>query len=361
MNPDRPAARTPPVPTLAVPPRRGASKQASPSSSPALSSPPTVDTFPPPSRSPPLRRAPESRYSRVDSRPLHELEDILDSFAYNSRGEPLLPVPDSTTSNAPVVAPLSINRQRDPLTEGSPPSSSPRSRQQSLGLAKHIEVNRYPASIHSAAGELGESSQPNSPVRPRTPPRAGTGPTANTLLRTPPSIVRSDSKGHHALSSIYGSGGSSDRGDDLPSPGLTQVVRKISLSRSSKAPVRLNTEESLRDRRLFSEMRLDSPTSSAGSHAPSFDHSPATTPTTLRDQHFPSSFAKQHGVETDERGFVPLAAMSVDPGAQSYRSATESMYAMYDDLPPELLGLSKEDPRVSRHLSTGVQGGIQGY
>lgn len=280
----------------------------------------------------------------------------------------------STSSNAPVVRPLATNRERDPVTQDSLPPSSSRS-PGSLGLAKHVEVDHYPVSIHSAAGEVGDSSQRSTPARPSTPSRIGTGPTANTLLRTPPSIIRSDSKGHHTLDmsrSIYSSGGSTDPGDGLPSPVLTQVVRKISLGRSAQAPVRLKREDSLRDRRrptpaeheLFSEMRLDSPTSSAGSQAPSFDHhshggsSPSTTPTTPRDQQFSPSFGKQHG-EPDSRGFVPLAAMTLDPGAHHYRSATESMYAMYDNLPPELQGLSKEDPRVSRHLSSF--GGIQGH
>lgn len=111
----------------------------------------------------------------------------------------------------------------------------------------------------------------------------------------------------------------------------------------------------------------DSPTSS---DVPSWGHSagpsPATTPLTPQSSSNSNSpwdrageaIAKQQQLTTRNvkdqsatgRGFEPLSSLAPDT---SYRSATLSIYGMYDDDDaPELKGLPLDDPRVSRHLST---------
>ena len=136
--------QSPPLPptSVMVPPQRGASRSDSGRSSPAMTAPlpatrglypPTpltpspasnTDSFPPRPHGQEAALPPEG--PRVDSKPLRELEDILDSFAINAlHRQTLPPIPDDeslrdsiTSSAAPSVAPLALNRSpRSPVPQ----------------------------------------------------------------------------------------------------------------------------------------------------------------------------------------------------------------------------------------------------
>ncbi|KAM0754022.1 hypothetical protein T439DRAFT_322900 [Meredithblackwellia eburnea MCA 4105] len=413
-----------------VPPKRGASIRGQrnvagsaaplvPGGSSARPRPPTKEaTFPPRPRSKIQEAAnPSGDFPRVDSKPLRELEDILDSFAYQSKRGTLPPVPESdsirgstaTTSTASGRPPRSrtgtepqVAQQQSLAPSTSTDTLSPTSASMNAPRANPnntYEVNRHPMSIYSSQGDIGEldpPSIPNSPDKPNfavnvVPPK----PAAQTSPVKPivPQIIRSDSNGRSIFRSGLSDGFSSRPAssimsdtNDEESPAKTEFVRKISLKKT-EAPVRLDREESLRrkqegkvfgddhevdepvrrrptpaERDVLAQMGFDdSPHSSVPASSPTPSSSGTSPPETPRDFNFgplspgPLGGARKLQQTSEEQlhaaGFVPLSAMSLDPAAQNYRSATESIYGMYDDLPEDLKGLPRNDPRISRHIS----------
>lgn len=272
----------------------------------------------PPSTSVTRRQPTAARYSsRVDSKPLRELEDILDSFhnepSHERSGLPPLPSgsssggsssgsshrTESVLSGMSNVGPLNLGRSNG-HTQGLHSVSS--------SLADYSSMRNGPTNIHSPLATVVESSSQPSQL----------------------------SLEHESLSSNHGP--------------LQSTPPRNSPLRNEHSHAMLGVE--------------DSPTSS---EVPSWGHSvgpsPATTPLT---PHFNSaspwdrageavfqqqqkSARKLEVAGTGLNGFEPLSSLAPDT---SYRSATLSIYGMYDDDDaPELKGLPLDDPRVSRHLS----------
>ncbi|KAL8292954.1 hypothetical protein RQP46_000648 [Phenoliferia psychrophenolica] len=294
---------------------------------------------------------PDQSAPRVDSKPLKELEDILDSFAMSSlQRQTLPPLPDTeslrnstVSSGEPSVAPLTLTR----IGESSLPyrqmsMSGPSAPASSYALSHSV-------SVYSSAGDIGELPGGDVPPLPvgglaamlaapasATSRTAGGGQTRVGVGRKP--AYRSGASDTSTLSELA----------DFPSPNTdeTHFVRKVSLTKV--APTQA-------ERDIVSQMGLDS----LGLESPKSSRSPSPSALSISPPETPRDFTGGPFGGLDARkldplagtGFVPLNAMSLDPGAMSYRSATESIYGMYDDLPADLKALPRDDPRVSRHIS----------
>lgn len=368
------------LPVTAAPvtrPPRGSSKQpaihqtraeAPSSSSHDSYFPPTpasdTGSFPPQARSAfastsdyTRREAP--RYSsRVDSKPLRELEDILDSFADGPRRtQPPLPADASSVRSNSVrsavshqVTPLQYGRAQQPAGSGGMIASS--SSSSSLS-APGMPFGRYTAqhdSFHSHSGFIGS----NSPIASRSGAPLGSPPlsslssssdlTLDHPLAAPPSR-------HKLFNPSNASSNLSSSDEAPPSPAVTQVVRKISIKKDNDAPVRLVRNGSLqqqvtpqRPRRqdgfqstaeqdVYSQLGFDNSSPRSSDGEPSFGHSPATTPTTPASTFSPPLGGgplqrSQPAVFGDVQGFAPLNSHTLDV---SYKSATMSIYGMYDE------------------------------
>lgn len=255
-----------------------------------------MNSFPPP---PPSIAAggQRSRYSRVDSRPLHELEGILESFAYNKNSSSAPPSTHGSQSQRTVsvssqftVAPLTIKRNPSQASQSTSHPMPDRNRRP--------VTNPYAGreSVYTDGGDLGGlvafNGHPTSP-----PPLPSHSPATNR--RTPSLHSRNNSQANRSQR-VYDS---SEREELTPSPMETHVVRRVSLKRGADTPVRLHREGSSSDQHQRSKGQ--------------------------QQQRRPD-YPQDDVPRTDSRGFIPLAAMStLEPG--SYRSATESMYGMYYD------------------------------
>ncbi|KAK4704892.1 solute carrier family 35 (UDP-sugar transporter), member A1/2/3, partial [Phenoliferia sp. Uapishka_3] len=380
-----PQASASPVKAPYAPPQRGASMHAV-SSRPPL--PSASDPIPSQSSPPPA--------TRVDSKPLRELEDILHSFANSQRGT-LPPIPDgdsfrtsTASSYGPSIAPLTLHRNPPaadtrhlPISESSdslsPSSALP------VNHRPHYEVN-HPLSIYSTAGDIGElpSARDDSPARHRSPlkPLQNCDAVPPALIPAPPALFRSDSHGQsriddHPLNRDSHASSTLSDLDDFPSPNPaeTHVVRKVSITRTG-APVRLDREESLRLRQAkqneaLSQMGFDSsPAPSLLGNSPAPSTQSTSAPATPRDFNFgplgggggsATKAAKQPDPLTGT-GFIPLSAMSVDPGAKSYRSATEIYNSVHaTPIRGSYTGVSSEDEGPNekvRRVSVGNFGNV---
>lgn len=323
-----------------------------------------TDSFPPRPHGQEAALPPEG--PRVDSKPLRELEDILDSFAINAlHRQTLPPIPDDeslrdsiTSSAAPSVAPLALNRSpRSPVPQiPSSPSIDTLSPDVTESFLAYRQASPYEmshsVSVYSHAGDIGELPADSPPVP--TPPLPVGGLAA--ILQAPaPAIFRSDSTGRTPLGggvrkAGYRSGDSDSTTlselADFPSPTATAThfVRKVSIKQEN--PVRLTREESLRlreaaqarrmtaaERDIVSQMGLDS----LGLESPKSSRSPSPSALSISPPETPRDFNfGPLGGGPDQRkdafqdplqgtGFVPLSAMTLDPGAGNYRSATESI------------------------------------
>ncbi|KAI5479560.1 hypothetical protein MNV49_003297 [Pseudohyphozyma bogoriensis] len=397
---------TPPSPPRStfVPPKRGASMNPSPAQSkPALSTSSSItDAFPipPATTSPRADSSAPNAFGRVDSKPLRELEDILNSF--EQEPVPTGYVHSSATSpftrTAP-VAPLNLSKSTMDPDRLAPSSSSgslsgdrlaPSSSSGSLSpmaagemsrsLGGSYQVNHRVMSIYSSQGDIGVLPSPsNSPTtsfglaqaQAQAMSRQGT-PTkshpSTPTTPTTPTIVRTDTQGGTQHYSRDSPGGSFDSQrsslslvseDEAPSPvRAPQAVRKVNLQRTGP-PVRLQSLRSsystmTEDQRqptkaelsLVQEMGLDldSPLDSTFASSPN-SFTTASPPHTPRDSPSPTvhigsgKLAEAQADSLEARGFVPLSAMAVDNGGY-YRSATESIYGMYDESRMSNYGLS---------------------
>lgn len=263
-----------------------------------------ADSFPPPPTAAAGRQ--RSRYSRVDSRPLHELEGILESFAYNKNSGNAPPSTHGSqslrtlsVSSQFTVAPLTIKRNPSQVSQSSShPMPDWNDRRVTAPYAGR-------ESMYTEGGDLGGSVAFNG--HPPSPPPLPSHPPSSSR-RNPSLHSRSNSQANRSQR-IYDS---SDREEMTPSPMETHVVRRVSLKRGADVPVRLHREGSSGDQ-----------------------HQRSVGQQQQQQQEHQQSQRRQNYHQddvprTDSRGFIPLAAMStLEPG--SYRSATESMYGMYDD------------------------------
>ncbi|GAA5890345.1 hypothetical protein JCM6882_008801 [Rhodosporidiobolus microsporus] len=198
------------------PPQRSSSKRTAPSAPPAAAPPvpslsPVVDSFPLPPQTNSPRSAPppanRNRYSsRIDSKPLRELEHYLEKMP-SSAGRPFPRVSEasdlsssfsarrqSRMSVASSVAPLSLPRRPAGAVvpnSGSKDSLSPMTAASGAAHSPYGEPKRYEHSIYSAAGEVGElssasGSTTSSPSKVRRPGMAGVSPSGSlSPLGTP--------------------------------------------------------------------------------------------------------------------------------------------------------------------------------
>lgn len=393
---------SPTSPTAPPSPPRSTKSPASPTSglSYTLPSPPTraavVGSFPTPPHSPALGSNFNSNSNtkistfagRVDSKPLRELEDILDSFGYAPTHLP--PVPDSVPRQRERSAP---SGSLSPVTPVPPRSYVPGSSQYAIN---------HTASVYSHMGDIGElPTSPSTPGSNPASPTKGFGHSQTNYLggkNDSPTKAATPTRDYFSSqggeTDVFGFQVSTPPLSLTPSsPGAqTHVVRKVSLKKT-QAPVLLSRDESLRrhrdrseeeevrrpttaERDIVAQMGFDSPRPDSGtlSESPTSDRS-SSPPRTPRD-YFNSPPTNKTNYLSDHdklaaNGFVPLDFMTLDPAHQNYRSATESICSsrfspsrhivthvplsfldgMYDDLPAELQALPRDDPRVSRHIS----------
>ncbi|KAK4058590.1 hypothetical protein OIO90_000034 [Microbotryomycetes sp. JL221] len=326
-----------------------------PATKPQAAAAASAPSYPPQSRSAFANQAiprdpPLMHLSRVDSKPLRELEDILDSFQTGAGKGAAGSVRSNSVRSAQSVAPLYINRKNG------------HSNAMSNG------------SLSTYLNHIRDESQPS------TPPAADRGPFE---FATSPTSTRSQ----------LGQEASVDHSTPARPSRLANIAELDSQI--------VNKQQSVND-------ASHSPTSSISSSVPSLSNSPLATPTTPVDSPFyqhdvlskarigdspntsPSATTKtlgRHSIkrkpappavyvvtvdDVDDRqtevintrtslavkaahGFEPLSSYSVNDA--SYRSATMSMYGLYDDDDiAELKGLPLNDPRVSRHLSSRAIG-----
>lgn len=393
---------SPAADTALIPPQRSSSKRAAgqrlPSATPPMPNSPGDSYFPPSSPAESASFPPQSRSafaaseditrrqprysSRVDSKPLRELEDILDSFADDPRRttQPPLPADDSSLRSASVHSAMSntspLQYPRAPGS-GMVASSSSSSSLFAPGVPYgSYALNHHHNSFHSSAGDIGNTS----PVKSRS----------GAPLSSPPLSTLSSSSdlaADHPLAApsrhIFNPSTSSSvfsSADEASSPvvATTQMVRKISIKKDNDAPVRLTRNASLQhhqqhqqqqqqqlgasrptnfatpaERDLYSQMMFDgSPRSGDG--VPSASNSSTTTPTTPLSSPPIGGQQRQKDpvVVGDHHGFAPLSSHNLDV---SYRSATLSIYGLYDDddapnelkgLPSELLSRSRREARA---------------
>lgn len=296
----------------------------------------------PPSTTVTRRQPTAARYSsRVDSKPLRELEDILDSFHNDESSEGAAGASmrtNSVLSGVSTIGPLNVNR------------AGAKAALSTASTAAYGNARSYAPSSH--LNSVSSSLQDYMSVR-----GVSTSPSAAPVT---------DANGAHPLAPRL-----------TRNPSLRKPVPASPPKAELSAPLSAVPDSPVRE--VYSQLGLnDSPTSTDG--VPSFGHSPATTPLTPQFQTSPWDRADLRSFDSQQKqpqltlaapSWEPLSSLSADT---SYRSATLSIYGMYDeDDAPELKGLPSEcllpdrnasstrltlppgaavdDPRVSRHLS----------
>lgn len=296
--PEPPRKRT----SVVVPPPRGESRRMAPPSSlrrdnslPVLHEAETfsparrgsqLDLFPPPphAAAEPAQRSPRAREStqtasswvpslrgtgRVDSKPLRDLEDILDSFnasqhdysagtidpdlymSEDSSMEPLAPSPPPAAQGRQPIAPLTLHHHQHQTgalvaspSENSLAPPPPLSRERLAAQPRDLgntstgngEMHYHTLSIYSSAGEVGEY-----------PGVSGAGSSGSGTPRSGGSVASSPTKIRR-----------------IESPERTmapaQIVRKVSLTRP-QPPVLVGREDSIRRKQQeFAPAHTESPT-----------------------------------------------------------------------------------------------------
>lgn len=295
-------------------------------------------------------RAP-AQYARVDSRPLQDLEDILDSFAYKPQGDKHLNSTNSSSrsaSNASRASEMSGATARAPQQSAGPIAASsdpflvpaPRSlpRRQDDYTLRAPDAHRQPAPSNSSRSAIGPTVR-TSPVKSSNPASSSSSPSKQQGSRATPA--------NHGVTPSQGSSV-----DFVNSDVETHLVRKVSLRRSPSNPIRLET---LRDQQQSHQGQRraqgtgNSPPRSSNS-SPSFDHSldsatSSASPTTPRDQHhsaftkdqqyqqnYPSSHLYPTRTQVDSNGRQSVGqAPDQRYSSKSGRSATDSIYGSYYD------------------------------
>lgn len=324
---------------------------------------------PPPASANRQNRNVQSNYSgRVDSKPLRDLEEILDSFGPDSVGAPsikgdsLPPIPDSAASSARASSsttssgmprrppPLALSSQpRHPMMTGKPlvdtPSSThsisptmsvhPIKRDAAAGETAW-ELSRHPMSLYSERGDI-IGSQSNSPTKSFAALAQAQAQSSRSLSSSRDTSSSSLAVGSGPKPSLpspprSGAGGASiaatpARFASRRQPPLKPLVlngpalpSSSSYAHSTKSPLSLSTTLSSQ---AHSIPELNQSLVTSGSS------SPPTPPREAASSGNRRLMADHEGGGAND--FVPLEHMKVDPYYTSYRSATDSVYALYDD------------------------------
>lgn len=285
-----------------------------------------------------------ARYGRVDSQPLHELENILDSFAYNANGERVARTRDNNSLKSAASITSSYRGASKESNHSSLTSPSAFSTNTPRGFNPSNSRSRNEFSSPVREKVVPAETAPRNQGRERTQIPPSNNFSARTNPPQPPAAIRTSA--HLMNQRLFGSD-SSGNFSDIPSPGeKTQVVRKVSLTRQHGAPVRLNqiarempptrTHQNYSNSEIIYDSRSDG--------TPSFDHSSAATPASSNESRFappsrsqsrqqtpsPSPYIVQtpdaYGADSGRYVSPPKA-----PVEENYRSATMSIYGMYDD------------------------------
>ncbi|GAA6000963.1 hypothetical protein JCM10207_007345 [Rhodosporidiobolus poonsookiae] len=294
------------------------SHAAAPPPVPALS--PTIDAFPVPPQSTPTHAAPPSstsnnRYStRIDSKPLRELESYFNKMppiASTSRRIPraseasdissaIDPRRQSRISVASSTAPLSLPRRPAAAVpqSGSKDSLSPIPAAAGGHHSPYGETTRYAHSIYSATGELGElssasGSTTSSPAKVRRPgfmaidgvsPSSSLSPLGSPLSERPPALAASSSSlaigviaASNSQSAVAPSSSTPPRALGRPLPAIT------STRQPPPAPLRLARNASLANRPLPSQPRKPLTLTNPDPPTPSLARDPLTMSAAERD------------------------------------------------------------------------------
>lgn len=241
-------------------------------------------------------------------------------------------------------------------------------------------LNHHHNSFHSSTGELGSHSlvKSHSGAPLASPPLSSLSSSSDLTAAEQPLAALSER--HHPFNPSFHPSASSAilSAEEMRSPPTTHVVtRKISVKRDNEAPFRLARNASLQqgqgqhnafaskaERDVYSALGLDGGSGSGSSEGgvPSLGHSPATTPTTPSTFDYstasppPASSGRKQlepmVVVSPEsaQGFAPLSSHNLDVG---YRSATLSIYGLYDDddAPEQLKGLPSKSPSPSSRVN----------
>lgn len=280
-----------------------------------------------------------ARYGRVDSQPLHELEDILDSFAYNANGQRVARVRDNNSLKSAASITSSYRGASKESNHSSLNSPAAFSTNTPRGFNPSNSRSRTEFSSPVREKVLPAETAPLNPGRQRIQMPASNNFSARTNPPQPPAAIRTSA--HLMNQRLFGSD-SSGNFSDLPSPGeKTQVVRKVSLTRQYGAPVRLN-QMAREMPAMQNHQNYQHDSRSDGT--PSFDHSSAATLASSNESRFVPPSRSQSRQQTPSPS--PYIVQTPDaysgdtgryvsppkaPTEENYRSATMSIYGMYDD------------------------------